>query len=65
MPRKVSLIGGGGVRTQLLIHGMLQEQSTLQVGELHLYDVDRSRAETMAPSTFCVPNSISMRAPFN
>jgi 6-phospho-beta-glucosidase len=48
MHRKVSIIGGGGVRTPLLIHGLLQSQSILQIGELKLFDVDSRRAELMA-----------------
>ena len=48
MRRKVSVIGGGGVRTPLLIHGLLQEQSLLEIGELQLFDVDSRRAELMA-----------------
>jgi 6-phospho-beta-glucosidase len=48
MRRKVSVIGGGGVRTPLLIHGLLQEQSLLDIGELQLFDVDSRRAELMA-----------------
>ena len=48
MPRKVSVIGGGGVRTPLLIHGLLQSQSLLDIGELQLFDVDSRRAELMA-----------------
>src|ERR1700682_326723 len=48
MHRKVSLIGGGGVRAPLLIHGLLQSQALLQIGELQLFDIDRGRAELMA-----------------
>ena len=48
MHRKVSVIGGGGVRTPLLIHGLLQSQGLLSIGELKLFDVDLRRAELMA-----------------
>jgi 6-phospho-beta-glucosidase len=48
MHRKVSVIGGGGVRTPLLIHGLLQAQALLEIGELQLFDVDSHRAELMA-----------------
>ena len=48
MHRKVSVIGGGSVRTPLLIHGLLQAQALLQIGELRLFDVDAARAELMA-----------------
>ncbi len=48
MHRKVSVIGGGSVRTPLLIHGLLQAQALLKIGELRLFDVDSARAELMA-----------------
>jgi 6-phospho-beta-glucosidase len=47
MHRKVSIIGGGGVRTPLLIHGLLRAQAQLNLGELQLFDVDARRAELM------------------
>jgi 6-phospho-beta-glucosidase len=46
--RKVTIIGGGGVRTPLLIYGLSHSQQLLQVGQATLYDVDRDRAETIA-----------------
>lgn len=48
MALKITLIGGGGVRTPLLIHGLAQAQNALGIAEFALYDVDRARAETMA-----------------
>ncbi len=48
MTNKVTLIGGGGVRTPLLIHGLAQAASTLHIGELALYDIDRERVALMA-----------------
>jgi 6-phospho-beta-glucosidase len=48
MRRTVSIIGGGGVRTPLLIHGMLRAQSQLNIGSMRLFDVDRKRTELMA-----------------
>jgi 6-phospho-beta-glucosidase len=45
---KVTIIGGGGVRTPLLIYGLAQAQDVLQIGQLTLYDPDGDRAETMA-----------------
>jgi len=48
MARKVTLIGGGGVRTPLLIHGLAHSQDALGTSEFALYDVDRARAEAMA-----------------
>ena len=48
MHNKVSIIGGGGVRTPLLIHGMLRAQTHLKIDSLYLFDVDSGRAELMA-----------------
>lgn len=45
---KVALIGGGGARTPLLVHGLAQAQSVLQIGELAIYDINSSTAELMA-----------------
>ncbi len=45
---KVTLIGGGGARTPLLIHGLAQAQKILGIRELALYDTCRSSAELMA-----------------
>lgn len=46
--RKITLIGGGGVRTPLLIHGLAEAASTLRIHELALYDIDAERVELMA-----------------
>jgi 6-phospho-beta-glucosidase len=43
---KIALIGGGGVRTPLLIHGLAE--SGLDISSLALYDVDPTRAGVMA-----------------
>ncbi len=48
MYRKVAVLGGGGVRTPLLIYGLLKAQQHLQVDELRLFDVDFQRAESVA-----------------
>ena len=45
---KVTIIGGGGVRTPLLIHGLAKARDTLGTTELCLYDPDRERTETIA-----------------
>lgn len=42
------MIGGGGVRTPLVIHGLAQAQNVLGVTELALYDIDLDRAEIIA-----------------
>ncbi len=46
--RKVTIIGGGGLRAPLLIHGLARAQAILKISELTLFDVDLARAETMA-----------------
>jgi 6-phospho-beta-glucosidase len=46
--RKVAIIGGGGVRTPLVIFGIHESCKRLGVDELVLYDVDRQRAAVMA-----------------
>jgi len=46
--RKVTIIGGGGVRTPLVIYGLAQAQPILNLGELMLFDVDEQRAATVA-----------------
>ena len=45
--RKVALIGGGGVRTPLVIFGINESAAHLGVGEMVLYDPDRDRAEVI------------------
>src|SRR5271169_4033221 len=46
--RKVAIIGGGGVRTPLLIYGLAQSQELLKIAELTLYDLDEARTQTIA-----------------
>lgn len=41
-------MGGGGVRTPLLIYGLAQSYSELQVGEVRLFDIDEGRVSTIA-----------------
>ncbi len=46
--RKVTIIGGGGVRTPLVIHGLAQAQGLLEIGQVLLYDIDPERLEMIA-----------------
>ncbi|MBI1762517.1 MAG: 6-phospho-beta-glucosidase [Acidobacteria bacterium] len=46
--RKVTLIGGGGIRTPLVVHGLAQAQQQLDLAEVALYDIDRERLVTVA-----------------
>src|ERR1700690_2738559 len=48
MPAKIALIGGGGVRTPLLIYAIAESQKLLDAGELALFDIDLQRTEIMA-----------------
>lgn len=45
---KICVIGGGSVRTPLLVHGMLAAGKALPVKELALYDPDRERLALVA-----------------
>ena len=46
--RKISVIGGGGARTPLLVHGLAEAQDRLNIRELALFDVDRDRVSVIA-----------------
>ncbi len=46
--RKVTLIGGGGIRVPLLVYGLAQAQDVLDMAELSLFDPDTERTETIA-----------------
>ncbi len=46
--RKIAIIGGGGVRTPLLIYGLAQSQELLKTAELTLFDLDEARTGTIA-----------------
>src|SRR3954451_18749809 len=41
--RKVVVIGGGGVRTPLLVYGLMQSQSELGIEAITVFDIDRER----------------------
>jgi len=46
--QKVTILGGGGVRTPLLIHGLARAQQVLGVEELCLFDRDVGRTQAIA-----------------
>jgi 6-phospho-beta-glucosidase len=46
--RKIAIIGGGGVRTPLVIHGLAEAQKLFEIGEVALFDPDITRTETIA-----------------
>lgn len=46
--RKVTIIGGGGVRSPLLIYGLAQARERLGIRELCLFDPDTAHAEVIA-----------------
>src|SRR5581483_1107931 len=43
--RKVTVIGGGGIRTPLMLYGLAQKQRELEIKEVMLFDVDLERTE--------------------
>jgi len=45
---KVTILGGGGVRTPLLLHGLAQSNRILGVDEVCLFDLDDTRAGVMS-----------------
>ena len=45
---RVTIIGGGGVRTPLLIHGLAQAKEALPIHDVSLFDRDQDRAEAIA-----------------
>jgi 6-phospho-beta-glucosidase len=46
--RKVVVIGGGGVRTPLLVYGLVHSQSALNIGTITLFDIDGERLNVIA-----------------
>lgn len=48
MPRKIAFLGGGGVRTPLVIFGINESAKKLDAEELILYDIDTERVEMIA-----------------
>lgn len=45
---KVTIIGGGGVRTPLVLYGLGQSSELLNIDEVALFDLDQSRMGTIA-----------------
>jgi 6-phospho-beta-glucosidase len=45
---KITILGGGGVRTPLLIYGLAQAGPALPIQEVSLFDQDGERTETIA-----------------
>lgn len=45
---RLELLGGGGLRVPHLVYRLMALRDELDLDEMFLYDVDRSRAETMA-----------------
>lgn len=48
MPRKIAFLGGGGVRTPLVVFGIDESIKKLDAEELVLYDIDTERVEMIA-----------------
>src|SRR5262249_31692876 len=45
---KVTIIGGGGIRTPLVVHGLAQAQAQPGVHSIALYEIERERVELIA-----------------
>src|SRR5438552_3873638 len=62
---KVALLGGGGLRTPLLIHGLAEARAAIGVRELALYDIEPRRATMMAKlgEEIAVDTGIRITAP--
>ena len=45
---KVTIIGGGGIRTPLVVYGLAQAQAELGLREIALYDLDVERVSLIA-----------------
>lgn len=59
MTIKIALIGGAGVRTPLLIHGL--SRSELPIGEVTLYDTDQARLACIGPLAQRLAGNIPVR----
>src|SRR4051794_20229325 len=46
--QKIALIGGGGVRTPMVVFGIHESARRINAEELWLYDIDRERLRIMA-----------------
>lgn len=45
---KVTIIGGGGIRTPLVVHGLVEAQVQLSLNEISLFDIDPERVQLIA-----------------
>jgi len=45
---KVTIIGGGGIRTPLVVHGLVEARQQLSLNQISLFDIDRQRVELIA-----------------
>lgn len=45
---KIAILGGGGVRTPIVIYGLAQAQAALGTAEVVLFDIDRDRLNLIA-----------------
>jgi 6-phospho-beta-glucosidase len=57
---KIAVIGGAGVRTPLLVHGLCN--SDLPIHELSLYDTDQDKLELIEPLVRQLAGSIQLQA---
>lgn len=55
---KVTIIGGGGIRTPLVVHGLVEARQKLSLNEISLFDIDRRRVELIAALSRQVANQL-------
>ena len=48
---KLAVVGGGGMRTPLLIAGLLERRERVPVGQVVLYDVDPDALAMVRPAS--------------
>lgn len=62
---KVTIIGGGGIRTPLVVHGLVEAQQQLSLNEISLFDIDRERVELSAVLSRQVANKLNGKVRIN
>src|SRR5690242_613627 len=61
---KIAIIGAAGVRTPLLIHGLAEAASQLQIDELAFWDTDPERLKAMGRVSTAMAKRSGLRAKF-
>lgn len=61
--RKITIIGGVGIRTPLVVHGLVEARAALGVREIALYDIDRDRVELTAALSRQLHGDVTITTP--